>query len=325
MSSPAFCRLPVSGAVALLAAGCAVGPDYHRPQTQVPSAYRFAAESGPDSFADRGWWEIYQDPALADLIRQAIQNNYDTRIAVTRVEQARAIAAQTHSSLFPNVGYGAGISTGRNEASGSPSYNFGDNNTPVFGGLTASWELDIWGRIRRLNEAAVAQYLASQEAQRAVLLSVVSDVAQAYFELLELDLELAIARRTTESFGESLRIFTLRLQHGTASNLETSRAEAAMTSVAASIPDLERLIQLKENQISLLCGRAPTPIARRMDLTDAILAEEVPVGLPASLIEHRPDVRQAEDDLRTAKADRRGRRGVLPAHQSHRIPGCGQP
>jgi outer membrane protein, multidrug efflux system len=294
--------LPISASMLVLLCGCKMGPEYERPAVDTPENFRGQVSTTNDSIADQPWWEIYQDPALADLIRAAVENNHDLRIALTRVEQARALSVQSRSTLFPTIGYGAGISSGRNEALGSPVFNNGDNNTPVFGALTASWELDVWGRLRRLNEASLAQYLATEEARRAVLLTVVSDVAQAYFELLELDLELAIAKRTTESFGESLRIFTLRLQHGTASNLETSRAAAAMTHVAASVPDVERLIQLKENQISVLCGRPPGPIARPAELVNPILPEDVPVGLPATLLERRPDVRQAEEQLHAATA-----------------------
>jgi multidrug efflux system outer membrane protein len=281
---------------------CTVGPDYQKPAAETPATFRGQDQPGAQSIADQPWWDVYKDPSLEELIRSAIENNHDLRIALTRIEQARAIAAQTHSGLFPTIGYGAALSSGRNESLGLAAYNGGDNNTPFFGALTATWELDIWGRIRRLDEAAMAQYMASQEARRAVLLTLVSDVAQAYFELLDLDLELAIAKRTTESFGESLRIFTLRLQGGTASSLETSRAEAAMTGVAASIPDLERLITLKENQISVLCGRAPAPVSRRTEQLDGLLPVEVPAGLPASLLTRRPDVLEAEHELHAANA-----------------------
>lgn len=285
-------------------AGCMAGPNYERPAVEAPPAFRGQEPPPPSdaSIADQPWWEVYRDPALTDLIRAAIENNYDLRIAVTRIEQARALATQTRSGLFPSVGYGATVSSGRNEVLGAGAFNGGDNNSPFFGALSAAWELDIWGRVRRLSEAALAQYLASQEARRAVLLTLVSDVAQAYFELMELDLELAIAKRTAGSFGESLRIFTLRREGGTASNLETARAEAAMTSTAASIPDIERQIALKENQISVLCGRHPGPVVRGSELLDGLLPAEVPAGLPASLLDRRPDIREAEQDLVAANA-----------------------
>jgi len=301
MKPPAH-MLPAVSMVAL--AGCMAGPNYERPAVDTPSAFRGQEPPPPSaaSIADQPWWEVYKDPALTELIRAAVENNYDLRIAITRIEQSRAIAAQTRSGLFPSIGYGATVSSGRNEALGAGSFNGGDSNTPFFGALSAAWELDIWGRIRRLNEAALAQYLASREARRAVLLTLVSDVAQAYFELLELDLELSIAKRTAGSFGESLRIFTLRREGGTASNLETARAEAAMTSTAASIPDIERQIALKENQISVLCGRPPAGVARGSELLDGLLPADVPAGLPASLLDRRPDIREAEQDLRAANA-----------------------
>lgn len=302
--SPSKTRLIiVAGAAAVALQGCVVGPDYKKPEASVPASFRgMEGADAAASIADLPWWEVYRDPTLQELIRAAVQNNYDLRIAIARIEQARALAAQAKSQFYPTVGYGASASSGRNEYLGSMAYNGGETNSPVGAVLNAAWELDVWGRVRRLNEAALAEYLATEEARRGVMLSLVSGVAQAYFELLELDLELDIARRTTESFAESLRIFTLRLDGGTASKLETSRAEAAMASTAANIPEIERRIMFKENQINVLLGRAPGPVARDVKLTDDLVPPEVPAGIPASLLERRPDILEAEQALRSANA-----------------------
>src|SRR5262245_43856540 len=192
------------GCLACLAQGCAVGPNYQRPVLNSPAVFRnAAAEASTNSLADLAWWELYQDDTLHSLIRTALTNNYDLRLAVARVEQARALAAQARAQFVPQVGYQGEVSRGRNEFLGSPSpagpagARTGD---AAFAALNASWEIDLWGRIRRLNESARASFLAKEEARRAVGLSLVAAVAQAYFELLELERRLQIAQRTTESF-----------------------------------------------------------------------------------------------------------------------------
>lgn len=167
---------------------------------------------------------------------------------------------------------------------------------------TASWEADVWGRIRRENEAARAQYLATEEARRGVLLSLVSDVAQSYFELLELDLQLDIAKQTTDSFSQTLKLFTQRLEGGVATKLDTSRAAAAQAAAAATIPEIEREIAIKENQISILLGENPSPITRSAELLDEIVPPDVPAGLPSALLERRPDILEAEQQVRSANA-----------------------
>jgi multidrug efflux system outer membrane protein len=284
------------------ASGCVVGPDYQRPEIDSPSSFRFDTSQTTASLADLPWWEVYTDETLGELIRSALINNYEVRIAVARVEQARAVAQQAKSEFFPSVGYSGGISRGRNEFLGSPNANSGSTGDAVVGALSAAWEIDVWGRIRRLNEAALAEFLATEEAKRGVMLSLVSEVAQAYLELLELDMQLEIARDTTDSFGESLHIFQMRLQGGVASNLETSRAEAALASTAAQIPELERQIGIKENQIRILLGQNPAPVKRGAALLEQQLPAEIPAGLPSDLLERRPDIRQAEQSLRSANA-----------------------
>jgi outer membrane protein, multidrug efflux system len=290
------------GCLAFLS-GCAVGPNYQRPTVAAPGSFRNAPVAvTTNSFADLPWWDVYQDPTLKALIYTALTNNFDVRIAAARVEQARAISVQARSQFLPSVGYGGGVSRGRNEFLGNPNPNNGDTGDSALATLSAAWEIDLWGRIRRLNESARAQFLATEEARRGVMLSLVSDVALAYFELLELDLQLEIAQRTTVSFEETLRLFNERLVGGIASRLDTSRAEGALATTAARVPEVERQISIKENQINVLLGRNPGPVARNTTLLEQSMPPEVPAGLPSALLERRPDIRAAEQSLRSANA-----------------------
>src|SRR5262249_15010037 len=271
-----------------------------------PANFRSAAaEPTTNSLADLQWWEVYQDETLNSLIRTALTNNYDLRLAIARVEQSRAIAAQARSQFVPHVGYEGEISRGRNELLGSPipaGSRGAKTADAVFAALNASWEVDLWGRIRRLNESARASFLASEEARRGIRLSLVAEVAQAYFELLELERRLQIANHTTDSFKESARIFSQRFEAGGASKLDTARAEAALASTSANVPDIERQIVIKENQISVLLGQNPGPIMHNAKLDDQVMPPEVPAGLPSALLERRPDIRQADQSLRAANA-----------------------
>jgi outer membrane protein, multidrug efflux system len=288
---------------ALVLAGCAVGPNFKRPEVETPSTFRAQEKATDHSLADLAWWDIYRDPRLNDLIRSAVANGFDSRIAAARVEQSRAVAAQVHGQLFPGVGYAANADRGRNALLGNPYTQGGGSTGDGFDGyIGAAWEFDLWGRVRRLDEAARAQYLASEEGRRGVLLSLVSDVATAYYQLLELDEELAIANRSTESFGESLKLFTRQLEGGTVSRLDTASAEAAKETSAARIPYIEMQIAMKENQLSVLVGRTPGPVLRGSSLSDELQPPDVPAGLPSSLLERRPDVRQAEYSAKAANA-----------------------
>lgn len=280
-----------------------MGPNYQRPSITPPEAYRSQIDA-PEatSFADLPWWEVFQDTALKDLIEEAVKNNYDLRIAATRIEQARANAGVAYADFFPQIGYQGAI--GQAHAAGQFFIPIPNGQTKeVFAGLfNFAWEIDVWGRIRRSNEAALAQLFASAEFRRGVVLTLVSSVAQAYFELRELDLELEIAQRTTDSFQKTLDLFTKRLQMGAASKLETARAEAALATTAATIPNLERRMTAKENEISILLGRNPGPIARGAALTEQMFPPKTPPGLPSQLLERRPDIRQAEQTLVAANA-----------------------
>jgi multidrug efflux system outer membrane protein len=289
----------------LLLAGCAIGPNYHRPAAGVPQQFSDASDpASTNSLADLPWWEIFNDPILTNLIQIALTNNYDIAIAAARVEQARALAEQARSQFFPQAGYDVNTYRGKNASGGAANPAGGGATTSSFeAALNASWEIDLWGRVRRLNEAARAQFFASEEARRGVRLSLIAEVAQDYFQLLELDKELDIARQTTNSYGQSLTLFNQRLGGGVASKLEADRAEGALAEVAAIVPDLEQRIRLQENQVKVLLGQTSSaPIPRGAPLTAQTLPPSVPAGLPSALLERRPDILQAEQQLRSANA-----------------------
>jgi multidrug efflux system outer membrane protein len=270
-----------------------VAPETYRSQLSMTEAV---------SFADLPWWEVFQDDALKGLIEEALKNNYDLRTAAARVEEARAFVGITRSELFPQAGYEGGVGRADSVAQLRVPVPSGQTSN-VFNGLfTLAWELDVWGRIRHATDASVAELLATEEFRRAVVLSLVSEIAFTYFELRELDLELEIARRTTASFQKTLELFTRRQQLGAASKLETSRAEAAVALTAATIPNLERRMVAKENQLSILLGRHPGPIMRGAALVEQVFTPTTPPGLPSQLLERRPDIRQAEQVLVAANA-----------------------
>jgi multidrug efflux system outer membrane protein len=296
-----------AAAFALLAllGGCALGPDYERPESDPPAGFRTAeaVTATAASLADLPWWEVFHDDTLTSLIREAIANNYDARIAVARIEQANGGVWVARADFLPHAAYEAFATRGANTFLLNPFPGGVVASSPFFlGALTAAWEIDVWGRIRRSTEAAKAALLASEEGRRAIWLSLVSEVGGAYFELLELDAELEIARRNTASFRESYRIFDLKLKGGVGSKLETARAEGALASAAATIPDIERQIAQKENEINYLLGRAPGPITRTATLLGSRGPPEIPSGIPSMLLERRPDIREAEQELVAANA-----------------------
>jgi multidrug efflux system outer membrane protein len=281
--------------------GCAVGPNYKRPVIDSPASFRSGNEATDTAFTELNWWQVYEDATLQALIREALTNNYDLRIAMARVEQARALAMQARSQFVPSVNYNGTVSRGRNDVFGSAFPNNAATLNSGVATLNAFWEVDLWGRVRRLNESARAQLLASVEARHGVWLSLLSDVATAYLQLLELDQELEIASRTTNSFAESLRIFSQRVEGGTASALQSARAEAALDDAAATVPAIRERISATENQLCVLLGRNPGPIARPASLLTQEVPE-IPAGLPSALLERRPDVREAEQLLHSANA-----------------------
>ncbi len=284
-----------------LLAGCAVGPNYKRPPINSPAEFRGDNQFANISFKELDWWQVYEDPTLQALTREALTNNYDLRIAMARVEQAQAVAMQARARFVPSVEYSGAVGRGRNSLFGSAFPTDGTTASSAVATLNAFWEVDLWGRVRRLNESARAQLLASEEARRGVRLTLLSDVASAYFELLELDQELQIAYQTTNSFGESLRIFSQRVEGGTASALQSSRAEAALDDAAASVPNIRQRISSTENELCVLLGRNPGPIDRPTTLLNQRMPE-IPAGLPSTLLERRPDIRQSEQNLRSDNA-----------------------
>jgi len=304
--SPSPWRIVAFSAVLLLVlSSCAVGPNYQRPELNVPGEFRGPPPAAKtNSLAELPWWDVFKDPDLKRLIGQALTNNFDLRIAISRVEQAAAIAAQNRALFFPQVNYAGEVARGKNAtvASPTPIANGGVTGSTASISGSASWDIDLWGRLRRLNESARAQYLASQQAQRAVAISVISQVAQAYFRLLALDSQLAIARRSTNSFGESLRIFSQRLEQGVISKLETSAAEAALASAAATVPEIERQIVAQENLIDVLLGQNPAAVARHRSLDEENLTLMIPPGLPSDLLRRRPDILETEQFLVSANA-----------------------
>jgi multidrug efflux system outer membrane protein len=249
-----------------------------------------------DSIADLAWWELFKDPVLQGLIREALKNNYDVSTAAARVEEARAQAGVAHSTYFPQIGYGVDITGLRLPVP------FERSDTYYGYRFDLSWELDLWGRLRRLNQQQRALFFASEEVRRGVWLSLVSDVAQAYFELRALDTQLEIARQTAADFQQTYDLFNKKLQGGDATALETSWAEGALANVLAQIPDLERQITAKENQISLLLGKNPEAIPRGAGLAEQNQLDVVPAGLPSTLLERRPDLRQSEQQLIASNA-----------------------
>jgi multidrug efflux system outer membrane protein len=283
-------------------AGCAMGPNYKRPAVDTPGDFRFAEGGSTNSFGDLPWWEVFKDPTLLGLIQTAVTNNHDLRQAVARVEQARNLAVIARAPLFPSIGYGGGVGHGRNVLFNTPAGLNGATESSAQVNLNAFWEVDLWGRIRRLSEAARAGYLATDEARRGVTMTLVSEVATAYFQLLQFDEELAIQRAATNAYTASYRLFEDRLNNGAASKLETDRAAAALANAASIIPRLELNIATTENQLNVLLGRVPGPVARNSLTNQALMTPDIPGGLPSELLRRRPDVLASEQLLIAANA-----------------------
>jgi outer membrane protein, multidrug efflux system len=288
----------------LLLCGCAVGPNYKRPAIDAPGAYRGDNPSpitSSKSMGDEKWWEVFQDPVLEQLIHTALQQNYDVRIAASRVLQAQAQLGITRANQFPTASVGAQAFSQRNPkiSSAFPSYEANAGEVD----LSVVWNLDFWGKYRRQTEAARASLLASQWGQRAVLTSVVSSVATAYFTLRELDLALEVSNNTLAARQSSLQLTNVLAGNGSASALDVRQSEQLVYTAAETIPDLERQISQEENSLSILLGGNPGPIPRGRPLIEQPAPPTVPVGLPSELLERRPDIRQAEATLVAANAE----------------------
>jgi outer membrane protein, multidrug efflux system len=297
-------RLVAAAVAGALLGGCAIGPDYRRPAVAQPATFRGQPSGEAASLADAPWWEVFRDPILKGLIQEALRNNYDVGIAAARVQEARANLRVARSDFFPSLDYNARAGRARFPLGGLNLPDGTDHRTDdVFVGyMTMSWELDIWGRVRRSNEAARASLLATEAARRGVWLTLVSDLARTYFELLALDVQLQIARDSTQAYQGTYDIFLDRFRFGTASQLETSRALGALGGAQATVPQLEASIVARENQISILLGKEPGPIPRGLPMYAHAVVPVVPAGLPSTLLERRPDLRQAEQRLVAANA-----------------------
>ena len=280
---------------------CTVGPDYHRPTVQSPASFRDLSENPQAqaqaaSYADLPWWQVFQDPQLQEMIRTALKQNYDLQLATERITAARAQLAITRSSQFPQV-QGNGSFTGGKESNFQTRFNF------LILSADAAFQLDFFGKLRRASEAARAQLLATEDARQIVILTLVSDVASDYFALLQLDLQLQITHDTVAAQESSVKLTNLRLDHGVATRLDVLQAQQTLDTANAQIPDLERQIAQEENAISILLGNYPQAVPRGRTLVEQPLPPDVPPGMPSSLIERRPDIREAEQVLVAANAE----------------------
>ena len=293
-------RTAFSTIVVLLLSGCTLGPDYLRPAMLIPDNHRgVVGTPAAESLADLPWWDLFKDPVLQELTREALRNNYDLRTAAARVEEARAQIGVVRSFLYPQVDFNGGGSAQQVSRASEPPESVGANRS--YQNWVASfgmvWEIDVFGRIRREAEAASATYVATEMDRRGVYIALVADVAQSYFNLRELDLELEIARRTLKLNDETIQFYQTRLAGGVSNQLELDQAIANRSRTAAVIPDLERRIATQENLINFLLARNPGPIPRGTVLTEQYYPPTIPSGLPSALLERRPDVQSAEQLL----------------------------
>jgi multidrug efflux system outer membrane protein len=294
--------LLAAAAGSLMLSACMVGPDYQRPDVDVPEAWQF--EPGTvESTADTEWWKQFGDPVLDQLIAEALQNNKDVRIAAANVERAAGVLTQTRSPLFPQVNYGANAGRYRFSESGTTDLAVGMSNPTAYGSVLAgaSWEIDLWGRVRRLTEAAQANILATEEARRGVVLTLVGQVATSYVQLRGYDEQLAIAQRTLDTYGASLRITRDKFEFGQVSQMNVAQVLSQYETAAARIPQIRTQIVLTETAVNTLLGRNPAPVPRGKSIRELTLPA-VPAGLPSSLLERRPDILQAEQQLVAATA-----------------------
>lgn len=295
-------NLAILTCIALIFAACAIGPDYRRPTISTPQAWRIEEKEAVD-VANAAWWEQFDDPVLNDLMAVALRENKDLKIAAARVEEYVGRYWAGRSQLFPQIyGSGSGERQRSTERGPTPVPSYVDNPYTIYqGALSGSWEIDVWGRLRRLNEAARADLLSTEEGRRSVILTLVASVANSYISLRDLDKQLVIARQTAKSREDSYDLFKIRFEGGVISELELSQIRSEYELAASKIPSIEKLIAFQENALSLLLGKNPGPISRGKTI-DELALPSIPAGLPSALLERRPDVRQAEQDLIAANA-----------------------
>ena len=301
MLAPRTCAIFAAISASTVMVGCMVGPNYHRPAVATPGVYRDLSDNPQaqvqaTSFADLHWWQVFQDPQLQELIRTALKENDDLQLATERISAARAQVTITRSSLFPQVQANSNFSGGKDPTS-QATYNI------LALTADAAFQLDLFGRLRRATEASRAQLLATEDARDTVILTLVSDVASDYFTLLELYLELQITRDTVKTQEDSVKLTRLRLDHGVATKLDVLQSQQVLDTANAAVPDLERQIGQEEDAISILLGHYPESVRRGRPLAEQPLPPEVPPGMPSTLLERRPDIRQVEQNLIAANAE----------------------
>jgi NodT family efflux transporter outer membrane factor (OMF) lipoprotein len=301
-----FKTVPFVLASAALATSCTLGRDYKRPAIETPTTYRHAAsQTSAASLADVQWFDLFRDDTLTQLVRTALQQNFEIRIAAQRVLQARAAYGITRSDQFPSIDVSGGVTAARSSQTGASRgipEGVGTDVSYAQAGFSLGWEVDVWGRLRRLSEAARAQYLASEEARHGVITTLIADVSDTYLSLRALDLELAIANRTRDVANNSLKLTEARRATGVANGLDVRQAEQLLFTTTGQIASIEREIAQAENALSLLLGQAPGDVPRGRPLEALEAPPSVPAGLPSALLERRPDIRRAEQDLIAANA-----------------------
>lgn len=292
-------------ACSLLLSGCLLGPNYKRPTISAPAAFRGQSTAEQSSFADQGWWGVYSDPFLNALIKEALKNNYDLKTAIARAKEAEAYRAVAQSAYLPTVNEESGVQRDHGVYKMDPDLRLPTSTQTsnlFLGGLSAAWEVDLWGRIRRSTEAANAEYLATEEGRRGLMLALITQVAQTYLELVELDGRRAVAQDSRDAFESTHTLFSKRYGAGIVSRLQVTRAEAALAAAEGTLNDIELQVAEKENEICVLIGRTPGPVERTVPGQEMNPPPTVPAGIPSQLLERRPDIRAAEQNLRSASA-----------------------
>lgn len=295
-------RLFLFGIIVILLASCAIGPDYKRPDVEVPGTFINEVKTAADT-ANTKWWNQFNDPVLDKLIAEALANNKNVKIAAANIEQAAGALIQIRSPIFPQLNYSGVSQRSRlTELGATPLSPQVPNPQTSYQALgAATWEIDLWGRVRRLTESAQASLLATEYAKRGVVLSLVGSVASSYVQLRGLDEQLRIARLTLSTYAESVRLFELQFQYGVISQMNVEQARSQYETAAASIPSIESQVSQTEYALSILLGRNPGPIERGKPITELNMPA-VPSGIPAQVLERRPDILQAEQQLVSANA-----------------------